>query len=83
MSLAYTSLRLPLGKAERLELNCGDILKVTVSGQETLASFHTSHLAHPWGYWSMWLPREKRSGKARTAKEEYLDKPRPVQSLMS
>ena len=78
MSLAYTSLRLPLGKAERLELNCGDILKVTASGQETLASFDTSHLAHSWGYWPMWPGQGKQPGKIRTAEQEYLDELKSV-----
>ena len=30
---ALNRLRLPLGKPERIELNCGDILKITASGQ--------------------------------------------------
>lgn len=50
LTRALNLLRLPLGKPERIELNCGDILEITASGQRTTASFNASHLAHHWGY---------------------------------
>ena len=78
LTRALNRLHLPLGKAERIELNCGDILKVTVYGQETLASFDASHLAHSWGYWPMWPGQGKQPSKIRTAEQEYLDELRSV-----
>ena len=78
LTRALNRLHLPLGKAERIELNCGDILKVTAYGQETLASFDASHLAHSWGYWPMWPGQGKQPSKIRTAEQEYLDELRSV-----
>ena len=78
LTRALNLLRLPLGKAARIELNCGDILKITASGQETLASFDASHLAHSWGYWPMWPGQETQHSKIRTAEQEYLDELRSV-----
>ena len=78
LTRALNLLRLPLGKPERIELNCGDILKITASGRQTAASFNASHLAQHWGYWPMWTSEVKRTGKARTAEQEYLDELKSV-----
>ena len=75
---ALKLLRLPLGKPERIELNCGDILRITASGQQAAASFNASHLAHPWGYWPIWTSGARQTGKTRTAEQEYLDELKSV-----
>ena len=69
---------LPLGKLERIELGCGDILKITASGQQATASFNASHLAQHWGCWPMWTPEVRRTSKPRTAEQEYLDELKSV-----
>ena len=78
LTRALNRLRLPLGKPERIELNGGDILKITASGQQAIASFNASHLAQHWGCWPMWTPEARRTGKARTAEQEYLDELKSV-----
>ena len=79
LTRALKLLRLPLGKPERIDLGCGDILRITASGQQATASFNASHLAQRWGYWPMmWSSRGNQSGKARTAEQEYLDELKSV-----
>ena len=78
LTRALNLLKLPLGKPERIELGCGDILKITASGQQAMALFNASHLAQHWGYWPMWTPEVRRTGKTRTAEEEYLDELKSV-----
>ena len=78
LTRALNLLRLPLGKPERIELGCGDILRITASGQQATASFNASHLARHWGYWPMWTSEVKRTGKTRTAEQEYLDELKSV-----
>ena len=78
LTRALNLLRLPLGKPKRIELNCGDILRITASGQQATASFNASHLAQHWGYWPMWTSGVKQTNKARTAEQEYLDELKSV-----
>ena len=78
LARALDRLRLPLGSPQRIELDCGDLLKISVSGEQALASFDASHLAQHWGCWPMWTPEVKRTGKARTAEQEYLDELKSV-----
>ena len=78
LTRALNLLRLPLGKPERIELGCGNILKITASGQQATASFNASHLAQHWGYWPMWTSGARRTSKPRTAEQEYLDELKSV-----
>ena len=75
---ALNRLRLPLGKPERIELMCGDILKITASGQQAMNTFDASNLILPWGYCSMWPDSRKNTGKKQTAEKEYLDELKSV-----
>ena len=75
---ALNRLRLPLGKPERIELMCGDILKITASGQQAMNTFDASNLILPWGYCSMWPDSRKNTGKKQTTEKEYLDELKSV-----
>ena len=57
---------------------CGDILKITASGQQAMSAFDASNLILPWGYWSMWPDSRKNPGKNQTAEKEYLDELKSV-----
>lgn len=78
LTRALNLLRLPLGKTERIELDCGDILKISASGEQALASFDASHLAQHWGCWTMWPAETKWYDKAQAAAQEYLDELKSV-----
>ena len=78
LTRALNRLRLPLGKHERITLECGDILKITVSGQQEMSSFDASNLILPWGYWPMWPESRKNPAKNQTAENEYLDELKSV-----
>ena len=78
LARALKRLRLSLGTPQRIELDCGDILKITASGQRTAAFFDASHLMHHWRYWPMWSVQEKQPSKSQTAGQEYLDELKSV-----
>ncbi len=78
LTRALNRLRLPLGKPERIELMCGDILKITASGQQAMNTFDASNLILPWGYWSLWPDSRKNTGKKQTTEKEYLDELKSV-----
>ena len=74
LTRALNRLRLPLGKPERITLECGDMLKITASGQQAMDTFDASNLILPWGHWSMW----DNPSKKQTAEKEYLDELKSV-----
>ena len=78
LTRALNRLRLPLGKHERITLECGDILKITASGQQAMSAFDASNLILPWGYWPLWPDSRKNTGKKQTAEKEYLDELKSV-----
>ena len=78
LTRALNRLRLPLGKHERITLECGDILKITASGQQAMAAFDASNLILPWGYWPLWPDSRKNPTKNQTAEKEYLDELKSV-----
>ena len=54
LNRALGRLKLPIGKPERIMLDCGDILKLTHSGRREMASFDTSNFLNPWDNCSLW-----------------------------
>ena len=78
LTRALNRLRLPLGKPERIELMCGDILKITASGQQAMNTFDASNLILPWGYCSMWPDSRKNPAKNQAVEKEYLDELKSV-----
>ena len=78
LTRALNRLRLPLGKHERITLECGDILKITAPGQQAMSAFDASNLILPWGYWPMWPDSRKNTGKKQTAENEYLEELKSV-----
>lgn len=65
LNRALGRLNLPIGKPERIMLDCGDILKLTHSGRREMSSFDASSLMDPWGSFSMW-PTPTRSRTRQT-----------------
>ena len=45
--------RLPMfrDRPERIEMDCGDLLKISATGQRTWDSFDSAHLYQRWAYW--------------------------------
>lgn len=74
LTRALNRLRLPLGKPERITLECGDILKITASGQQAMSAFDASNLILPWSYWPLW----NNPSKKQPAEKEYLDELKSV-----
>ena len=78
LTRALNRLHLPLDNPERIDLMCGDILKISASGQQAMSAFDASSLVLPWGYWPMWPDSRKTPGKKKTAEQEYLDELKSV-----
>ena len=72
LTRALNRLRLPLGKPERITLECGDILKITASCQQAMSAFDASNLILPWGYWSLWPDSRKNPTKNQTAEKKSI-----------
>lgn len=67
LNRALGRLNLPIGKPERIMLDCGDILKLTHSGRREMASFDASSFLNPWDNCSLWpvqTARSKQIGRA-------------------
>ena len=71
LNRALQRLYLPFGKPERIELDCGEILKLTPDSRQERASFDASSLLSPWGSSPLWPPKRRRANK--TAEQAYLD----------
>ena len=78
LTRALNRLHLPLDNPERIDLMCGDILKISASGQQAMSAFDASSLVLPWGYWPMWPDSRKTPRKKKTAEQEYLDELKSV-----
>ena len=78
LTRALNRLHLPLDNPERIDLMCGDILKISASGQQAMSAFDASSLVLPWGYWPMWPDNRKTPGKKKTAEQKYLDELKSV-----
>ena len=74
---ALQRLRLPLEPPERVALECGDILRITGSGQQARSAFDASNLLLPWGNPSWWTQPRKRTGRG-DAEQEYLEELKAV-----
>ena len=73
LNRALKRLHLPIGKPERVELNCGDILKLRPSGQMERASFDAANLLCPWSSFSLYPVQRKAVPQQHRAEQEYLD----------
>ena len=73
---ALHRLRLPLEPPERVALECGDILRITGSGQQARSTFDASGLL-PWGNPSWWTYPRKRTGRG-DPEQEYLEELKAV-----
>lgn len=73
LNRALKRLHLPIGKPERVELNCGDILKLRPSGQMERASFNAANLLCPWSSFSLYPVQRKAVPQQHRAEQEYLD----------
>lgn len=72
LNCALAKLNLPMGKPERVTLDCGDILKLTPTGRREMSSFDASNLMDPWGSFSMWPVQPKKSKHRHSVEQEYL-----------
>lgn len=73
LNRALGRLNLPIGKPERIMLDCGDILKLTHSGRREMSSFDASSLMDPWGSFSMWPTPTRSRTRRHSVKQEYLE----------
>ena len=74
---ALHRLRLPLEPPERVDLECGDILRISRSGRQERAAFDASDLLLPWGNPFWWTyPRRQNGGK--DVEQEYLEELKAV-----
>ena len=73
LNRALKRLNLPMGKPERVTLDCGDILKLTPTGRREMSSFDASNLLDPWGGFSMWSMQPKKSRHRHSVEQEYLE----------
>ena len=73
LNRALKRLHLPIGKPERVELNCGDILKLRPTGQMERASFDVANLLCPWSSFSLYPVQRGTVPQQRRAEQEYLD----------
>ena len=74
---ALHRLRLPLEPPERVDLECGDILRISRSGRQERAAFDASDLLLPWGNPFWWTYPRKRNGRG-DAEQEYLEELKAV-----
>lgn len=77
LNRALCQLRLPLGKPQRVELDCGEILKLTPDGRQERSRFDASTLLSPWGNVSLWPQRRYRTDKT-TVEQAYLEELKSV-----
>ena len=73
LNRALGRLNLPIGKPERIMLDCGDILKHTHSGRREMSSFDASSLMDPWGSFSMWPTPTRSRTRRHSVEQEYLE----------
>ena len=73
LNRALAKLNLPMGKPERITLDCGDILKLTPTGRREMSSFDASNLMDPWGSFSMWPTPTRLRIRRHSVKQEYLE----------
>ena len=73
LNRALKRLHLPVGKPERVELNCGDILKLRPTGQMDRSSFDATNLLCPWSSFSLYPVQRETVPQQRRAEPEYLD----------
>lgn len=78
LNRALGRLNLPIGKPERIILDCGDILKLTHSGQREMASFDASSFLNLWDNCSLWPVQTGRVKHRRSAEQEYLEELKSV-----
>ena len=75
---ALHRLRLPLEPPERVEAECGDILRISRTGKQERAAFDASNLLLlPWGNPSWWT-HPRRQIRRGDAEREYLDELKAV-----
>lgn len=74
---ALHRLRLPLEPPERVDLECGDILRISRSGRQERAAFDAFDLLLPWGNPSWWTHPRKRNGR-KDVEQEYLEELKAV-----
>ena len=79
LTRALNRLRLPLETPERVVLECGNILRITETGQQARSSFDASNLMLPWRNPSWWAYPWKHAGKT-DLEGEYLEELRAVAS---
>lgn len=73
LNRALAKLNLPMGKPERVTLDCGDILKLTPTGRREMSSFDASNLLDPWGSFSMWPTPTRSRTRRHSVEQEYLE----------
>ena len=78
LNRALGRLNLPIGKPERIMLDCGDILKLTHSGRREMASFDASSFLNPWDNCSLWPVKTGRAKHKRSEEQAYLDELKSV-----
>ena len=78
LNRALGRLKLPIGKPERIMLDCGDILKLTHSGRREMASFDTSNFLNPWDNCSLWPVQTGRAKHKRSEEQAYLEELKSV-----
>lgn len=78
LNRALGRLNLPMGKPERIMLDCGDILKLTHSGRREMASFDTSSFLNPWDNCSRWPVQTGRAKHKRSEEQAYLEELKSV-----
>lgn len=73
LNRALAKLNLPIGKPERVALDCGDILKLPPIGRQEMSFFDASNLLDPWGSFSTWPVQPKKSKRRYSVEQEYLE----------
>ena len=81
LNRALGRLNLPIGKPERIMLDCGDILKLTHSGRREMSSFDASSLMDPWGSFSMWPTPTRSRTRRHSVEQEYLEELKNVATI--
>jgi len=72
---ALKHLRLPLGRSQKVVLDCGDILKISPDGEQSMERFDTSQFwlsRYDWsGFGAGHIPSRRSLSCAKTGQEEY------------
>ena len=81
LTRALGRLGLPLEDPEYIVLECGDIMKITASGERDMASFDTYNMMPRWNEWPEHRAWKAPVWKGRAAESEYLDELKSMAGL--